>query len=328
MNNLEKLYEINFEKIFPYQRKVEILSSHTIIQGANRSGKSYLIYDYLQKFKSEQYLYIDLNDIRIDTQTIFYNLDRFLFQHKSIEVLVIDNCENISNNLFTNLSHLKSIIISSVNHIYLEEFANIYITPLDFEEYILFDTKHNNITNSFNSFLKYGNFPEIINFDETEQHLRNQEILKLITSSKIEFEILTLLIKSSGEFKSIFQLFNTFKKTNKISKDIFYRTAKLFESQSIISYCEKFESPKSPKKIYCYNHSLLDAVNMNRNFSNLFSNMVFLELKKLYHKIYYLDNINFYIEQNNSIVLSILFLNDHSQLSMLEERGFLLDNIL
>lgn len=43
--------------------------------------------------------------------------------------------------------------------------------------------------------------------------------------------------------------------------------------------------------------------------------MIFLELHKLYTDIYYIDNVDFYIEQNNSIVISVLFLNDHAKLS-------------
>jgi len=46
---------------------------------------------------------------------------------------------------------------------------------------------------------------------------------------------------------------------------------------------------------------------MDKKFSNLFTNMIFLELSKLYKDIYYLDNIDFYIKDTNSIVLSIPF---------------------
>ncbi len=314
-NILEKLYEINFEKIFPHQRKKQIYYSYTIIVGAPKSGKSYLIYDYLKQFKNEQYLYINLDDLRLDRDTIFYNLDRFLIQHKEIEILALDNCNNLPKDFFKNIIHLKSIIISSTINISIESFRNITLTPIDFEEYILFDTKHQNTINSFNSFLKFGNFPEIVEFNETKQLQRNQEILKLITNNNLEFEILKLFIKSCAEVKSVFQLFTIFKKSHKISKDMFYKLAYQFESNYIIYFCQKFEQPKAPKKLYCYNHALIDAVNINKNFQNIFSNMIFLQLHKLYKDIYYLDNIDFYIQEDNSIILSIPFFNNLVSLS-------------
>ncbi len=306
-NILEKLYEVNFEKLFPLQRKVQITYHYTIIKGAPKSGKSYLIFDYLKQYKNEQYLYIDLEDIRIDKNTVFYNLDKFLLEHKDIEVLALDNITTIPKEFFNQLTKIKSLIISTLYDISYKNFRTIFLQPLDFEEYILFDTKHTNTINTFNSFFKYGNFPEIIQFNESKQLIRNQEILKLIASNQTQFEILKLLIKSSGELKSIFQLFNTFKKSFKISKDIFYDSCKIFEESSIIYFCQKFEQPKAPKKVYSYNHALIDAATMDKKFNNLFSNMIFLELNKIYQEIYYLDNVDFYIKDTNSITLSIPF---------------------
>ncbi len=274
-----------------------------------------MIYDYLKQFKNEQYLYINLTDIRLDRDTIFYNLDRFLILHKNIEVLALDNCGSLPEYFFENISHLKNIVISSTSNISIKNFRNITLNPLDFEEYILFDNKHQNTTNSFNSFLKFGNFPEIVEFNETKQLERNQEILQLITNNNLEFKILKLFIKSSGELKSVFQLFTIFKKSHKISKDMFYKLAYQFESNYIIYFCQKLDQPKAPKKLYCYNHALIDSVNINKNFQNIFQNMIFLELYKLYKNIYYLDNVDFYIKEENSVILSIPFFNNLVSLS-------------
>jgi predicted AAA+ superfamily ATPase len=315
MNILEKLYEIDFEKIFSYQRKIDISHNYTIISGANKSGKSYLIYDYLKQYKSKQYLYIDLNDIRIDVDRIFLNLDRFLLEQKDIKILVLDNCDIKLDNVLQNLTFLDSIIISTTKSLLLDKFTNIELNPLDFEEYILFDTKHQTAINSFNSFLKFGNFPQIIQVSENNKISRNQEILKLIVNNSLEFEILKLLIQSSGELKSIFQLFNSFKQNHKISKDSFYKIVALFEDKNIIYFCKKFNSPKAPKRVYCYNHALIDAVNLNKKFNNIFSNIIFLELNKRYKNINYLDWVDFYLQEQNSIILSIAFFNDLNSIS-------------
>ena len=315
MDILEKLYEIDFEKLFPLQRKVQITYPYTIVQGSSKSGKSYLIYDYLNQFKNEQFLYIDLDDIRIEKENILYNLDRFLLNNKEIEVLAIDNVDSDFTDIFKELTTLKSIILSTKDDISFNNFRNIKLTPLDFEEYILFDNKHQNTTNSFNSFLKYGNFPEIVSYEEYKQHKRNQEIINLLTSNKLEYEILKLFILSSGEKKSIFQLFNTLKKYHKVSKDLFYLTASKFENEKLIYFCEKYEQPKAPKKIYCYNHALIDCVSYDKKFINQFANMIYCELKNSYRNIYYLDNVDFYIEDSNSIVLAIPFFLNHANFS-------------
>jgi len=315
MNTLAKQYEINFDKIYPLQRKQEIINSFTIIQGAYKSGKSYIIYDYLRQYDQAQYLYIDMNDIRIDQDTIFYNLDRFLLQNPKIVVLAIDNYPDTSINFLANLKQLKSIIISSVYLIKSDKYKYINLKPLDFEEYILFDNKHQTTVNKFNSFLKYGNLPEIIQYNDDKKLKQNQNILKLICSNQLEFNILKLYIKSSGEKKSVFQLFNEMKKTQKISKNLFYTTTKILQEQQLIYMCEKFNQQKAPKKIFCYNFALINSVTFNKNFNNTFANMIFLELINRYKDIYYLDYVDFYIKDNNSIILALPFFIDHITLS-------------
>ncbi len=46
MKSLEACYEINFSKINFIERKVKITYPKTILYGASKVGKSYLIYDY------------------------------------------------------------------------------------------------------------------------------------------------------------------------------------------------------------------------------------------------------------------------------------------
>jgi len=305
MNILEHIYEINFDKINFHERKITINYKDTIIKGPPKSGKSYLIYDYLSHYTSEQYLYIDFLDYKNEASIISKYLEDFIAKHK-IEVLVLENF-NFEIKLPENIN---STIISTVKDTILDGFETIYVEGLDFEEYLLFDTKHQSSSNSFNSFLKFGNFPEIIEYPENKKAIRNYEISKLYCQDVTELKILLLLIKNAGEKKSIFQLFNSLKKEIKISKDRFYKTCTQFEENKVIYFCEKFQQPKSVKKIFVHNHSLLDIVSYKKNFNNLFKNMVYLELNKRYTNLYYLDNIDFYLSNENEIVLAIPFFNN------------------
>lgn len=305
MNILEQIYEINFNKINFHERKIRIDYKNTIIKGPPKSGKSYLIYDYLSHYEDNQYLYIDFADYKNGRDEISKYLGDFIIKNK-IEVLILENFTFD----FKIPSGIESTIITTTMDTKIDGFKTIYVECLDFEEYLLFDIKHQSSSNSFNSFLKFGNFPEIIEYPESKKAIRNYEIPKLYCDDTVQLQILFLLIKNSGEKKSIFQLFNSLKKEIKISKDRFYKTCEMFEQNRVVYFCEKFEQPKSVKKIFVHNHGLLDIVSYNKNFNNLFKNMTYLELNKRYPELYYLDNVDFYLVEENEIILAIPFFNN------------------
>ncbi len=303
MKSLEASYELNFSKVSFLERKIKITHPKTIIYGACSVGKSYLIYDYLSLFKTDEYLYIDFKDTRNDYEEIEQNLDSFLRKNK-IKVLVLENFD-----FNFDLPYCDNIIISSNINKKIKGFKNIIVNPLDFEEYILHDQRHQNITNSFNNFLKFGNLPEIIPLEEHKKIHRLQEILSLQSSNNTQYEILKILIENIDEKKSLFQLFNTLKTKIKVSKDMFYDTCKKLQNDKTIYFLEKYNQQKSTKKIYCYNHAFFNAITHNKKFKNEFSNMVFLELNSKYSELYYADNIDFYIKSQNQAVVSIPFFN-------------------
>ena len=103
MRTLEACYEINFSKVNFQERKIKITEPKTIISGAFKTGKSYLIYDFLSTFKPKEYLYIDFSDLRNEISDVSKNLEKFM-ETNEIIVLVLENfdfqfelppCENI-----------------------------------------------------------------------------------------------------------------------------------------------------------------------------------------------------------------------------------------
>ena len=303
MKTLENCYELNFSKINFMERKIRITHPKTIITGASKTGKSYLIYDFLSNFKTKDYIYIDLNDSRNNLDEVINNLDLFLRQNQ-IKVLVLENFS-----FEFDLPYCDNIIISTDIPKSIRGFKNITVSALDFEEYLLQDNRHQNITQSFNNFFKYGNLPEIINIDEYKKVQRLQEIIKLQALNDTHFEILKLLFENIDEKKSLYQLFTTLKIKIKISKDKFYETCKLLENNKTIYFLQKYNQEKATKKIYSYNHSFLNAISHNKKFKNEFTNMIFLELIDKYKEIYYLDNIDFYIKSKKLAIVGIPFFN-------------------
>ena len=304
MKLLEENYQINFSKINFLERKIKIINSKTIICGPSKVGKSYLVYDFLSNFKNEDYLYIDFFDLRnknITNELQF--LDEFI-KEKNVEVLILENFDHQCK-----IPDCTNIILTSQKNIIYENFEKINLYALDFEEYLLFDSKHQNITQSFNSFLKYGNLALSITTEEHKKLSKLQEIIKLNSKDETSFEILKILIENIDERKSIFQLYNQLKTRIKISKDRFYEECKELEEKNNTFFIEKYNQEMSLKKIYTYNYAFLNAISFTKKFKQEFTNMVFLELLKENNKIFYLENIDFYVKEENLAVVCIPFFN-------------------
>ncbi|HJE02689.1 MAG TPA: ATP-binding protein [Aliarcobacter thereius] len=314
MKLLSENYEQNFVKINFLERKKKIENKKTLIIGAYKVGKSYLIMDFISNFEKKELLYIDFSDLRnIDIEDELAHLQDFIDKH-NISILVLDNfpykyfplnCENI--------------VISSHKDINIEGFSKIYLGNLDFEEYLLFDNKQLNITSSFNSFLKFGSFAETIFLEENKRVQRVQEIIKQELKDNTEFMAFKLLLENIDEKKSIFQLFNSLKSKIKISKDRFYELCKNFEEQNIFFFVEKFNQKNSSKKIYSYNHALQSSFSFQKRFKQEFSNMIFLELNDRFKTIYYIDFIDFYIPEISTAILVIPFFNEATTQNLMKK---------
>lgn len=237
------------------------------------------------------------------------NLELFI-KDNPIEVLVVENFE-YNENIVNSLKELiPTLIFSSNKYQFIEGFNHIEVKPLDFEEFLLFESSFTNITQSFNHFLKYGNMPLSLEFDEQNKIQKLQEYIKLISNDETELMILKTFIKSAGEQKSILQLFTSLKKEIKISKDRFYSYCNYLEDARIVNFLPKFNQPRAVKRVYLYDFILNNAITFQKNFNNIFNNMVFCELKNRYDSIFYIDGIDFYIPKTDTVVISIPFFNE------------------
>ncbi len=303
MNTLEYCHEFDFSKINFIERKTRITHPKTIISGPPRVGKTFLIYDYLAKFNVEDYLYIDFKDIRNSKKVIEKNLEEYIYRNK-IKVLVLEDFQ-----FDIKIPFCESVIISTQKEHYLKAYKNIYLNPLDFEEYLLHENKNQNITQSFNTFLKHGNLPESVNKAEHIIYKELQNIIKLYTDDLISQQILKILLDNIDEKKSLNQLYLTLKEDYKISKDKFYEKCKEFEEKKIIYFIKKYDQERATKKIYSYNSAFYNAINYKKKFKNELTNIVFQELLNKFKGIYFLDYIDFFIPKEKIAICSIAFFN-------------------
>jgi len=135
---LEELYESNFENYETIPRKASLsLNMNYFIFGPPGCGKSYLVFDYLKQYDSKEYLYIDLDDLRINEDT-FVDIYAFVKKNK-IKILIIDNY--VQEMVLPNaLDEVQKIYISQKNiKIDYDNFKYIALGTLDFEEFLLFN---------------------------------------------------------------------------------------------------------------------------------------------------------------------------------------------
>jgi hypothetical protein len=312
-NSLDFCYKESLKKYNFLERKIsiDIKANYILLYGPPKSGKTFLIIDYLLKLPIGSYLYIDLDDLRNDISEIERTLNLFI-QQNAIKTVVIDN---YNENFNLPILDKKINIVISTNKKSILPFKkdvgkiqNIFLMPLDFEEYLLFDKRHQSITQLFNLFLKYGNLPEISSMNETLKLKRLSDNIKLIFPTLKQQILLKYLSKNIGEKISKLQIFLKLKTEIKISKDSVYDLLKEYEENSIIFFISNFYHQKSLKKLYLYNYSFRTILNHQKNLQKVFENMVFLELKSRYKNIYFTDKIEFYISEKNLAIIPVAFI--------------------
>jgi len=303
MRTLENLYEIKHKNHTYFDRKLSISSKKTILGGVKKSGKTHLIIDFLSNFKQDAILYIDFADERVDKTKIAQNLHKFV-QSKPLEVLVIENFDFS----FTLPSVENIILTCKESNAYLQGYTTLTLYPLDFEEFISFDKRHFNIEHLFNLHATLGTFPQIVLNSSNNNPLHVQEMLKVMLDGRIEFDIFRKLSETTGNKISLFQIYNQLKINIKISKDKLYEKIKKLEHEKMIFLVEKFSSPKSNKKLFLIDFTLKNSLTFKKDFLKTFENMVFLELMKQNHKMYYTDFIDLYIPNKNYAIFCIPFL--------------------
>lgn len=299
METLEYFYNIEFRKIDYLARKKHITKTNTIIYGPRFSGKSYMLFDLLSNIEPTEYLFLDFNDFRFDKN--LNDLENFI-EKNNIKVLAIDNFD-----YSIDLPKKTINIITSNTLVNLKGYKKVNLLPLDFEEYISFDNKHQNITHIFNEYLKNTTFLNMLHTPKHKLIKKLQDNIKLFTNSELELEILKIFFLNCGLKLSLFQVFNLLKDKMKISKDKFYEITNLLEEKQYIFFVEKYNQPKSAKKIYALDYNIKLALSFEKNLSITFENMIFLELLKRGKKVFYTDFLTFYKPSKNLGIISIAF---------------------
>jgi len=298
---LEEFYKTDlYVEKFIY-RKINIDHKSYQINGITKSGKTKLIKNYLLSLKRNSYLYINCHDIRIDIDELNAVLPLYCNSNK-IDTLVFDNYIPAFN--FPNVSQL---LITSETHYAIDVLETLTLYPLDYEEFLAYEHKYD--SSALNHFVQLGGLASMHKINPDERTLYLQDILHF-TLSDIEFDVLLLCTKFISQKISAFTLYERLKSVRKISKDKLYKSFKELKDKNYIHLLSKYNYPRAIKKLYLCDTSIKGALSIEKNFSRLFENMVYLELLKSATECYYEEGIDFYLPHNDEIILCKPFVDE------------------
>jgi predicted AAA+ superfamily ATPase len=280
-------------------RKVVIESAKSLLVGPPSSGKSTLILSTLKQMGVSAYLYLDLADARLNHTTLQEDLDAYVAQEKP-EVIVLESFA--FQVAIPNASH---VIISSETITSVEGFTTYVLHPLDFEEFLAFDHKFDSADQAFSHFIKRGTLPLFFKLDDPMQAKMHQGFFQSRTSP-VGYTLLQELAELNTQPVSAHYLYTRLKSKQKISKDKLYAELKQLEERHLIHFVAKLDHPRSAKKVYLYDFKLPSLLGLKKDFTKLFESIVFLELYKRHHQLFY-DNNELIIPELDLIVISFAF---------------------
>jgi predicted AAA+ superfamily ATPase len=317
---LDALYNLSTKRPNLVARKYQITKPFTIIKGAAKTGKTSIIKQYLSSLPSTSYLYIDLNDLRLDASIVKRELDDFCKINK-IHTLVIEAYDND-----IPLPNVSQIILSTEETLEIEGFDILNIYNLDFEEFLAFDSRYDTLENAFTHFLQTSSYPELYFAHQDNRQKQMQNILRL-SLNPLELQMMIHSAKLVGQKVSAFQMFERLKQQQKLSKDMFYKTFYGLMDKGYLYWVEKYEHTRATKKLYTLDFNIKNALTLQKDFSRLFETLVFLEMLKRGSEIYYADGIDFYMPKENRIVLTMPFSNEDVLFKKIESiEAFIIEN--
>lgn len=307
---LEEFYrtDLHMEKF--HFRKIYLDEKSYQINGITHSGKTKLVKNYLLSLKKSSYLYIDCNDIRINIDNLNLVLKQFCHQ-KKINTLVLDNYKEE-----INLFLIPQLLITSEITYSIDFLTTLQLYPLDYEEFLAYEHKYD--SSALNHFFQLGGLPIMHKIFPENRSIFIQQILKK-SLNDIEFQILLFCAKMVAQKISPYAIYERMKQTQKISKDKLYSSYDALVQKNYIHQLQKFNHPKATKKLYLCDSSLKTALNIEKNFARLFENMIFLELLKSNTPCYYEDKIDFYLPNQEEIILAIPFGDERALFKKVEE---------
>jgi len=338
-----KQYLIDFQKrkfeTFDRELKVKFTKEFiTSIIGARRVGKTYFLFNLINKIKDrKKVLYVDFDlpeFLDFDGKDLkkLVNLHFQLFG--KLEYIFLDEIQNLKNwqrglkgiyeekKYFIFITGSSSKLLSKELATQLRGRTITYtLFPLSLREIfsikklllpegLISTSELNKILFEFNQYLEFGGYPQIFKErDLKDQIVRDYKDLVLFRDIVERYQVKNIyvikrffeyLISSFTKEISVEKFYNFLKSQSiSLSKKTLYNYLEYFESSLFFHFLRVFRIKERVKKVY-----LNDIVFGNKESGRKLENLVFIELKKKEEKIYYFKNnfeCDFVIPQKNAI---------------------------
>ncbi len=307
MRLLEAFYESTPRAVGFIERKTEIPSYTFNLYGAPKTGKTWLVLDYLSKIPKRRHLYIDMRDLRIDKKLESSEIDAFI-ESNEIETVVIDHCDNS----FSLPKCKQTIVVSEAPYRKNPLLPLLEVGTLDFEEYIAFEKRHIDPEHSFSYYLRTGSLPNMTGVHESILTLRLHENIRSILPTPGDLTVFKYLSYFQGKPVTAHQLYEILKREHKISKDRIYKTLKGFEERRIISWIPKLNQPKAAKRVLFYDFAIPASLHFEKSLMGQLYTIAASKLLKRHHEIVYTDKIDFFDPATNRAILISPFTDQQS----------------
>lgn len=274
------------------------------LYGVRGAGKTTIILDLMHEEDEETTLYIDLEDPNLIFNTLStLSLQKYI-DREGITLLILDHYKEGYLPSFPNVARL--IVLSRIP-LDDNELAPIELFPLDYEEFLAFDTSAAQ-SSGFNHFLRSGTLPLIA----TSQKTSPQAMKTFLQSSFDENEQRLLLILAQHHTKHLttHQIYTFAKEKFKVSKDWLYKTMKRFTQEKLVLFIED-RYQKSGKKMLLFDFAFAKYLTIGQPFIMQFDTMIALALMKHDIKVQTLG-IHGYVTTKDELIIPAPFESEES----------------
>jgi predicted AAA+ superfamily ATPase len=273
------------------------------LYGPRGSGKTAIIFDYMEETEAEKTLYIDLDDPNlIFTPLLVASLQRHI-DAEGITLLILDHYRA---GYFETLPKVARLIVLSRTPLHDADLIKVALFPLDYEEFLAFETTTAN--KSFNHFLRLGTLPAVARSPKSHTEIFKHFFQSAFSES--EQKLLLILAQHHTKHLTTHQIYSFAKEKFKVSKDWLYKTIKTFEEEKLLFFIED-RYQKSGKKMLLFDFAFAKYLTLGQPFSIQFDTMIALAFIK--HQIAFETlGIHGYLTLSNELVIPAPFESEES----------------